>query len=74
MAWWMWMLLGLFLAIAEAQIPTNFFLLAFGIGGLIVGALVGLGWGGPAWLQWLLFTVVSIGTVVIAQRTLSRAP
>jgi membrane protein implicated in regulation of membrane protease activity len=73
MAWWMWMLLGLVLAIAEAQIPTNFFLLAFGIGGLVVGALVGLGWGGPAWLQWLLFTVVSIGTVVIAQRTLSQS-
>ena len=73
MAWWMWMLLGLVLAITEAQIPTNFFLLAFGVGGLIVGALVGLGWGGPSWLQWLLFTLVSIGTVVIAQRTLSRS-
>jgi membrane protein implicated in regulation of membrane protease activity len=73
MAWWMWMLLGLVLAITEAQIPTNFFLLAFGIGGLIVGALVGLGWGGPPWLQWLIFTIVSIATVVGAQRMLGRA-
>ena len=73
MAWWMWMLLGLVLTVAEAQIPTNFFLLAFGIGGVITGALVGLGLGGPSWSQWLFFTVTSIATVVIAQRTLSRA-
>jgi len=72
MAWWMWMVLGLVLAIAEAQIPTNFFLLAFGIGGLIVGTLVGLGWGGPPWLQWLVFTMIAIGAVATLKRTLSR--
>jgi len=72
MEWWMWMILGLALAIAEAQIPTNFFLLAFGIGGLIVGTLVGIGWGGPRWLQWLVFTLVSIGTVLVSKRTLTR--
>jgi membrane protein implicated in regulation of membrane protease activity len=72
MEWWMWMILGLVLAIAEAQIPTNFFLLAFGIGGLIVGALVGLGWGGPPWLQWLGFTLVSIAAVLVSKRTLTR--
>lgn len=72
MAWWMWMILGLVLAIAEAQIPTNFFLLAFGIGGLIVGALVGLGWGGPPWTQWLAFTLVSIAAVVVFKRTLTQ--
>ena len=68
----MWMILGLALAVAEAQIPTNFFLLAFGIGGVIVGALVGLGWGGPPWTQWLAFTMVSIATVLVSQRTLTR--
>lgn len=72
MAWWMWMILGLVLASAEAQIPTNFFLLAFGIGGLIVGALTGLGWLGAPWLEWLVFSVASIGALVLFQRTLSR--
>jgi membrane protein implicated in regulation of membrane protease activity len=71
MAWWMWMILGLVLAIAEAQIPTNFFLLAFGIGGLVVGALVGLGWGGPPWTQWLAFTLVSVAAVLVFKRTLT---
>ena len=73
MAWWMWMVLGLALAIAEAQIPTNFFLLAFGVGGLVVGALVGLGWGGPPWLQWLAFTVTSVLAVLVFKRTLTRS-
>jgi inner membrane protein len=72
MAWWMWMILGLGLAIAEAQIPTNFFLLAFGIGGVIVGALVGLGWGGPSWLQWLIFTTIAIAAVTGLKRGLNR--
>ncbi len=72
MAWWLWMVLGLVLAIAEAQIPTNFFLLAFGVGGLVVGALVGLGWGGPPWAQWLAFTVTSVVAVLVFKRTLTR--
>jgi len=69
----MWMVLGLALAIAEAHIPMNFFLLAFGLGGLVVGALTGLGWGGPPWLQWLGFTVLSVATAVVLNRTLARS-
>lgn len=73
MAWWMWMVLGLALAIAEAQIPTNFFLLAFGVGGLAVGALVGLGFGGPPWVQWLTFSVTSVAAVLVFKRTLTQS-
>lgn len=73
MAWWMWMILGLVLAVAEAQIPTNFFLLAFGVGGLIVGALAGLGWIASPWVEWLTFTVASVGALIAFQRTLTRA-
>jgi membrane protein implicated in regulation of membrane protease activity len=72
MAWWMWMILGIVLTIAEAQIPTNFFLLAFGIGGLIIGALTGLGWIVTPWLEWLTFTLASVAALVGLQRTLSR--
>jgi membrane protein implicated in regulation of membrane protease activity len=70
MAWWMWMILGLVLAIAEAQIPTNFFLLAFGVGGLIVGGLTGVGILATPWLEWLTFTLASIGALVGFQRAL----
>ena len=66
------MILGLVLAIAEAQIPTNFFLLAFGVGGLIVGALTGLGILGTPWLEWLTFTFASIAALVTFKSVLSR--
>lgn len=72
MTWWMWMILGLVLAIAEAQIPTNFFLLAFGVGGMLVGVLTGLGWLATPWLQWLVFSLASVGTLLGLQRTLAR--
>ncbi len=73
MAWWMWMVLGLVLALAEAQIPSSFFLFAFGVAGVIVGAVVGLGWGGPPWLQWLVFTALAIAAAAILNRTLARS-
>lgn len=72
MTWWTWMILGIILAVAEVQIPTNFFLLGFGVGGLVVGVLVGIGLGGPAWLQWLAFSVISTVAVVAFQRALGR--
>ncbi len=72
MAWWMWTILGLVLVIAEAQIPTNFFLLAFGVGGLVVGALTGLGWIGTPWIEWLTFTLASILALLGFQRTLTQ--
>jgi len=72
MAWWMWMILGFVLAIAEAHVPASFFLLAFGVAGVAVGALVGLGWQGAPALQWLVFTVVAVIAAVVFNRTLSK--
>ena len=39
----------------------------------MVGALVGLGWGGPQWAQWLVFTLTAIGAVAVFKRTLSSS-
>ncbi len=73
MAWWMWMILGLALGMAEAHIPTNFFLLAFGVGGVAVGALTGLGWIETPWIEWLVFSLTAVAAVAVFQRTLARA-
>lgn len=70
MPWWVWFLLGLVLAALELQVPTNFYLLAFGTGAGAVGLLVLVGAGGPAWLQWLLFSGFSVAAVLVFQRTL----
>jgi len=60
MDWWLWILLGLTLLVLEILTPGGFFVLFFGIAALIVGATVGLGAGGPGWFQGVLFSALSI--------------
>jgi membrane protein implicated in regulation of membrane protease activity len=60
MAYWAWLLLGVALLAIELATPGGFFAFFFGVSGLVVGVLVALGWAGPAWMQWLLFSVLSI--------------
>ena len=68
MPWWLWMLVGMALAVLELQVPGSFFLLGVGIGAIGVGALVSLGFGGPTWLQWLLFSMFSVTAVLLFRR------
>ena len=60
MDWWMWMLLGLLLLLAELVTPGGFYFIFFGSGAVVVGVLAGLGAGGPAWFQFLLFSILSL--------------
>jgi membrane protein implicated in regulation of membrane protease activity len=60
MSWWIWILIGLILVFAEVVTPGGFYLLFFGIGGLAVGLLALADLAGPAWLQVLLFSVISL--------------
>ena len=60
MTWWLWILVGLLLLAAEVGVAGGIIMLFFGIAALIVGGLVAAGFGGPLWLQWLLFSVLSI--------------
>jgi len=64
MAWWAWLVLGLLLLGGEMLTPGGFFLLFFGIGALAVGLLQLGGMGGPNWLHWLLFSVISLATLL----------
>lgn len=64
------MLLGAALLAGEMFSPGSFFLLFFGIAAVVVGGLVGIGAGGEAWLQWLLFSIVSVASLIIFRRRL----
>jgi membrane protein implicated in regulation of membrane protease activity len=44
----------------------------FGAGALRVGALKLLGWGGPAWAEWLVFTALSVASLALFRRPLMR--
>lgn len=70
MSWWLWILAGLGLLGVEALTPGGFFILFFGIGALVVGILAASGIAGPVWLQWLLFSVVSAGSLLLFRRPL----
>ncbi len=65
MIWWYWMLLGLLLLGAEMMTPGGFYILFFGLSALTVGTLAGLGLVEADWLQWLLFSVIAVGSLLI---------
>jgi inner membrane protein len=65
MAWWLWVLFGLALLALEITTPGGFFVLFFGVAALVVGALVGVGFGEPPWVQWLSFSVLSVGSLLL---------
>ncbi len=72
MAWWVWVLGGLGLLLVEVATPGGFFAVFFGAGALLVGAAKALGWSGPAWLDWLVFTALSVSLLVVFRRDLRR--
>jgi hypothetical protein len=72
MDWWIWVLGGLVLLLAEVLTPGGFFVVFFGAGAILVGALKLVGWGGPAWAEWLVFTVLSVVSLVLFRDPLMR--
>ncbi len=73
MAWWAWLVLGFILLASELASPSGFYLLFAGIGAIIVG-LLGLGeLSGPPWAQWLLFTLISVLSVVTLRSRMARS-
>jgi inner membrane protein len=71
MPWWAWIVVGAILLGSElAFIDAQFFLVFFGTAALLVGLL---GLGGvvmPDWLQWLVFAVLSIASMVLFRKQL----
>src|SRR5688572_15233371 len=72
MAWWMWILLGFLLLALELLTPGGFFLFFFGLGAITVG-LLGI-WDvlGPAWIEWLAFSALSLFSLLLFRQPLLR--
>jgi membrane protein implicated in regulation of membrane protease activity len=73
MSWWLWILAGLFLVVLETATPGGFFALFFAISALVLGILTRLGWAGPEWMQWLLFSVLSVLGLLAFRKPLMKA-
>src|SRR5215213_5363502 len=70
MAWWLWVVVGIGLMVAEVITPGTFIALFFGISAILVGALVLIDIGGPDWLQWVLFPFIALGLIAVARKFL----
>jgi inner membrane protein len=61
----MWLALGMTLVVAELATPSGFFIIFFGIAALTVGVLSALEMAGTTWVQWTLFSVLTIAYVLL---------
>lgn len=65
MVWWYWVVFGLALLAVELATPGGLLALFFGIAALMVGALALFGIAGPGWVQWLLFSILSVASLLL---------
>jgi inner membrane protein len=72
MLWWHWIVLGLLLVALEMAAAGGFYVIFFGIAALTIGVLHLLGVAGPLWFQVLLFSAISIGSLLFFRRPLLR--
>ncbi len=70
MTWWLWIVLGLLLAAVEILVPGGFFIIFFGAAAIITGVLASFGLAGPRWMEWLLFSGLSIVSLLLFRRPL----
>jgi inner membrane protein len=70
--WWHWIVFGLILALGEIVTPGGFFLLFFGTAAIIVGLLDVAGVAQALWVQLALFSILSIGSLVLFRGRLQQ--
>jgi len=71
MIWWIWVLAG-FVLLALELLTAGIHLGLFGASAIVVGLLVLAGVGGPLWVQFLLFSILSVVLLVVVRPPLMR--
>jgi membrane protein implicated in regulation of membrane protease activity len=72
LTWWQWLVLGLALVLLEMAASGGFHVIFFGVAAIAIGALRLLDVAGPLWMQLLLFSVLSIGSLLLFRSPLIR--
>src|ERR687887_253930 len=70
MLWWYWIILGFVLLAGEITVTGGFDLFFFGIAALIVGAAAQFGWIADFTVECVLFSVLSIVSLLVFRRPL----
>jgi membrane protein implicated in regulation of membrane protease activity len=63
--WWHWFVLGLFLVLVELAAAGGFYIIFFGIAAILVGLLSSVNAAGPVGVQILLFSVLSVVSLLL---------
>ncbi len=72
MTWWMWVLAGLVLIGVEVAVPGGIILLFFGAAAVVVGILMAVNLIEAVWLQWFLFSILSVVSLVTLRGPILR--
>jgi len=72
MTWWYWLLLGLVLIALEMASSGGFYIIFFGVAAVAVSLIAALGLAEPDWVQWLLFSALSVACLVFFRNPLMR--
>jgi membrane protein implicated in regulation of membrane protease activity len=70
MEWWIWALFGLALLFIEAITPGGFYAIFFAASAFLIALLVSIDLGGSLTLQWLLFSLLSIVSLLVFRNRL----
>ena len=72
MTWWHWIAIGLILIALEMAASGGFYVIFFGVAAIAIGGLHLFDLAGPLWLQFLLFSVFSVGSLLIFRNPILR--
>ena len=64
MLWWHWLVIGLILVALEMAASGGFYVIFFGIAALAIAGLHVFDAAGPVWVQLLLFSLISVGSLL----------
>jgi hypothetical protein len=72
MFWWHWLVLGLILVLLEMAASGGFYVIFFGVAAIVISGLHLLDIAGPIWFQLLLFSLISVGALLLFRNPLLR--
>jgi membrane protein implicated in regulation of membrane protease activity len=73
MEWWHWLLVGLILIALEMAASGGFYIIFFGVAAIAIGSLHLFDLAGPLWWQLLLFSILSIASLLVFRGPVLRA-
>ena len=70
--WWHWLALGLVLIALELAASGGFYIIFFGVAAVVIAGLSLIGAAGPTWVQLLLFSILSVVSLLFFRNPMLR--